>query len=149
MSHPPSDALARVLEEIDADASRVTGEQVVALVADYMARAARGEAPVSTSRSTRDLARRFDELVPASGASTRDVVDRIRRDVVDEANWLMHPMAMGHQVSAPLPIAAWMEALVGALNQSVAVAEMSPTVTPLEHRVVRWLCDLESVNGRS
>lgn len=142
MSHPPSDALARVLEEIDADANRGTGEQVAALVADYMARAARGEAPVSTPRSTRDLARRFDEPAPASGAPTRHVVDRIRRDVVDEANWLMHPMAMGHQVSAPLPIAAWMEALVGALNQSVAVAEMSPTVTPLEHRVVRWLCDL-------
>jgi L-2,4-diaminobutyrate decarboxylase len=49
---------------------------------------------------------------------------------------------MGHQVSAPLPAAVWTESLVGALNQSAAVWEMSPVGTIVENRVVRWMCDL-------
>ena len=31
--------------------------------------------------------------------------------------------------------------MISALNQSVAVEEMSPTLTSLEHRVIRWMCD--------
>jgi L-2,4-diaminobutyrate decarboxylase len=51
-------------------------------------------------------------------------------------------MAMGHQVSAPLPAAVWTESLIAALNQSLAIFEMSPTGTMLEHQVIRWMCDL-------
>ncbi len=50
-------------------------------------------------------------------------------------------MYMGHQVSFPLPTAVWTDAVISALNQSVAVEEMSPTLTSVEHRVVRWMCD--------
>ena len=50
-------------------------------------------------------------------------------------------MYMGHQVSFPLSTAVWTDALISALNQSVAVEEMSPTLTSVEHRVVRWMCD--------
>ena len=35
-----------------------------------------------------------------------------------------------------------MESVTAALNQSVAVFEMSPVGTVLEHRVVSWLCEL-------
>ena len=49
---------------------------------------------------------------------------------------------MGHQVSAPLPVAVWTEALTAALNQSGAVWEMSPVGTVIETQVVRWMCAL-------
>jgi L-2,4-diaminobutyrate decarboxylase len=49
---------------------------------------------------------------------------------------------MGHQVSAPLPVAVWTEALTAALNQSGAVWEMSPVGTIIETQVVRWMCEL-------
>src|SRR5690606_26891940 len=63
-------------------------------------------------------------------------------DVASDANHLLHPMAVGHQVSAPLPAAVWTEMIIGVLNQSVAVAEMSPTLTAVERRVIAWLTEL-------
>ena len=36
--------------------------------------------------------------------------------------------------AGPLPAAVWTESITGALNQSVAVWEMSPVFTVLEHR---------------
>jgi L-2,4-diaminobutyrate decarboxylase len=69
-------------------------------------------------------------------------VARLRDEVLPDCNRLYHPRYAGHQVSAPLPAAIWTESLTAALNQSLAVAEMSPTGTALEHRVVRWMCDL-------
>jgi L-2,4-diaminobutyrate decarboxylase len=61
---------------------------------------------------------------------------------MSDMNRLMHPMYVGHQVSAPLPAAVWMEPVIAAMNQSVAVAEMSPSITPLETQLIWWLCDL-------
>jgi L-2,4-diaminobutyrate decarboxylase len=48
-----------------------------------------------------------------------------------------------------LPAAIWTESLTAALNQSLAVAEMSPTGTALEHRVIRWMCDLVGYGAAS
>jgi hypothetical protein len=88
------------------------------------------------------MAGRFAEPLPAEGRPLAEVAARLARDVVEGANRLSHPMYMGHQVSAPLPAAVWAESVIAALNNSMAVAEMSPTGTPLERQVVRWLCDL-------
>jgi glutamate/tyrosine decarboxylase-like PLP-dependent enzyme len=77
------------------------------------------------------------------------VAARLARDVVADANRLCHPMYLGHQVSAPLPAAVWAEALVAALNQSVAVSEMSPTATAVEGQVVRWMADLAGFGPRA
>ena len=40
-----------------------------------------------------------------------------------------------------------MESVIGALNQSLAVWEMSPTATVIEHRVVSWLANLAGYGG--
>lgn len=138
----PDTALARVLAEVAADATDTVARRFASVAADYVARAARGDGAVSTPRPSAELARRFDEPMPAAGAALDLVLARLERDVLSDANRLVHPMAMGHQVSPPLPVAAWTDAVIAALNQSVAVAEMSPTATAVEHRVVRWLCDL-------
>jgi L-2,4-diaminobutyrate decarboxylase len=58
-------------------------------------------------------------------------------------------MYAGHQVSAPLPAAVWTEAVTAALNQSVAVSEMSPTATAVEQRVIRWMAELVGWDERS
>jgi L-2,4-diaminobutyrate decarboxylase len=136
-----ADVLARVLGEIDEDARAETAEAFVALAAQYIQRAASGDGAVSPARTRAELAHRFDEQVPTGGMSQDDLLQRLRGDIIADANRLMHPMYMGHQVSPPLPVAIWAECVIAALNQSVAVAEMSPTATAVEHRVVRWLCD--------
>jgi L-2,4-diaminobutyrate decarboxylase len=47
-----------------------------------------------------------------------------------------HPCAMAQQISAPLPLAALVESLVAALNQSIAVWEMSPAGTLVDRQVM-------------
>ena len=112
------------------------------LVVEHLASTRAGDGPVSTSLSSEQIAARFDEPLPLEGASLESVAGRLRDEVLADCNRLTHPRAVGHQVSAPLPAAIWTESIIGALNQSVAVAEMSPTATVLEHRVIRWMCDL-------
>jgi L-2,4-diaminobutyrate decarboxylase len=87
--------------------------------------------------------------MPMQGAPLAAVATRLRDEVIPDCNRLYHPRYAGHQVSAPLPAAIWTESVTAALNQSVAVAEMSPTATALEHRVIRWLCELVGYDERA
>ncbi len=143
MTQPSShiSTLDRVLGEIREDARAEVAQAFTGLAVEYFTAAGAGGAAVSSSRSTSELARRFEEPMPVGGAPHDYVIERLRREVIADANHLVHPMAMGHQVSPPLPVTVWTESLIAALNQSVAVAEMSPTATPVENRVVRWLCE--------
>ena len=138
-SDPLLESTLRALED---DMARETGGRFLDLVARYMAATREASGPVSTPLAAADIAERFDEPMPASGRSMRDVVSRLEHDIIPDVNALLHPMYMGHQVSAPLPAAVWAESLISALNQSVAVWEMSPVATVIEHRVMRWMCDL-------
>ncbi len=138
MTVPSDDILAT----IEADCDAAVGRAFVALAAEYFAQTRNRDSRVSTPHTPSGLAPRFDEPMPREGRSIDDVIARLRHDVLPDCNHLFHPRYVGHQVSAPLPAAVWMESLTAALNQSTAVFEMSPVGTVLEHRVVRWFCDL-------
>ena len=136
MSHHP------VLSDIERDASLEVAEAFARVVSRYLASTRDGAGPVSTPLTAEDLARRFDEPLPRDPQRVEDVLARLERDVLPDCNRLTHPRAMGHQVSAPLPVAVWTEALTAAVNQSGAVWEMSPVGTVIETQVIRWMCDL-------
>ncbi len=142
MSDAAPVALPDLLAELESDALAPAAEEVLAIAVDYLAETRGGEGPVSTPLSADELAQLFDEPLPRRGRPLSEVAGRLRREVVPASNRLFHPRAMGHQVSAPLPAAVWAEPLVAALNQSLAVFEMSPAGTAIENRVVRWMCDL-------
>ena len=133
-----------VIATLEGDASAHAAAQVIALATRYFEATRRGEGPVSSGRSPNEIAARFDGPMPEEGTDLATIVARIERDILADANRLAHPMYMGHQVSFPLSTAVWTDAVISALNQSVAVEEMSPTLTSLEHRVIRWMCDAVS-----
>ena len=126
----------------DDDATAAAGARFTALTARYLSDSYEGTGPVSTPLGVADIASRFDEPLPTDGSALADLISRIERDVLNDVNRLAHPMAMGHQVSPPLPAAIWADQLISAMNQSVAVWEMSPVITPLETRVIRWMTEL-------
>jgi glutamate/tyrosine decarboxylase-like PLP-dependent enzyme len=130
-----------VMRELERDAAPDAAAQVIALATSYFESTRRGEGPVSAGFPPNEVSARFDEPMPEDGRPLADIVERLERDVLAGANRLAHPMYMGHQVSFPLSTAVWTDAVISALNQSVAVEEMSPTLTSLEHRVIRWMCD--------
>jgi L-2,4-diaminobutyrate decarboxylase len=138
-----------ILAELEADTSLETGEKFAAVTARYFESTRRGEGQVSTPRSPEELARRFDEEFPVDGRSVTEIIERLERDVLADANKYYHPMYMGHQTSAPLPVGVWMESVIGALNQSLAVSEMSPTGTAIEHQVIKWLSKLAGYGERA
>ncbi|HJR67583.1 MAG TPA: pyridoxal-dependent decarboxylase [Gemmatimonadaceae bacterium] len=138
-----------ILNELAIDSRRDAGSLFTDLVCRYLEETRAEVGPVSTPLSVEEIARRFDEPLPREGRPLREVVDRIGRDVVRDANHLTHPMYMGHQVSAPLPAAIWAEPAISMLNNSLAVREMSPTLTAIEHRVVRWMTDLAGLGPRA
>jgi L-2,4-diaminobutyrate decarboxylase len=137
-SSGPPDILAMI--ERDCDAS--VGRAFVAVAADYFEQTRSRDGRVSTAHTPAGLSARFDEPLPRAGRSVESVIARLRSDVIPDCNRLFHPRYVGHQVSAPLPVAVWMESVISALNQSVAVFEMSPVGTVLEHRVISWMCAL-------
>lgn len=131
-----------ILSEIERDCGAEAAQAIVELAVEYLAETRDRDAQVSTPLTAARIAERFDEPLPREGRPLEEVVARLRNDVVPDCNHLYHPRYVGHQVSAPLPAAVWTDALVSALNQSVAVWEMSPVATVLEHRVMRWMSEL-------
>lgn len=140
---------AGVLAALEQDAGADVAALFTALAAEYLARTRTGEGAVSTARTPDEIAARFDEPLPRAGRAIEDVVARVRDEVIPDCNRLSHPRYAGHQVSAPLPAAIWSESVIGALNQSVAVWEMSPVATVLEDRVLRWMCELAGLGPRA
>jgi L-2,4-diaminobutyrate decarboxylase len=130
-----------VMRELDRDATMEAATQVIELATEYFEATRRGEGPVSSGALPNVRDARFDEPMPENGRPLAEIVARVRAEIMIDANRLAHPMYMGHQVSFPLSTAVWTDTVISALNQSVAVEEMSPTLTALEHRVVRWMGD--------
>ena len=131
-----------ILAELEADTSLEVGETFARVTARYFESTRPGDGQVSTPRTAEDLARRFDEEFPRDGRPVAEIIERLEREVLADANKYYHPMYMGHQTSAPLAVGVWMESVIGALNQSLAVAEMSPTGTAIEHQAIKWLSRL-------
>lgn len=134
--------MSSILDLLRADADAGVAHDFLRVATDYLASTERRDGAVSTARASAELYRRFDEPLPRAGRPVEAVLRRLRDDVVADANRLYHPRYVGHQVSAPLPASIWTEPLIAALNQSLAVAEMSPTATAVETRVIRWMTEL-------
>lgn len=133
---------ASLLGPLDDDASLRAGTQFATLVAAYLAETHAGTGRVSTAASPAELQARFATALPLEGRPLAEVLALLEREILPNATRLTHPMYMGHQVSAPLPAAIWVESLISALNNSTAVQEMAPAVTLIEHQLVRWFADL-------
>jgi L-2,4-diaminobutyrate decarboxylase len=67
--------------------------------------------------------------------------DLLRR-VLDDSNHLHHPHYVGHQVTAPLPLAAITDMVAGLLNNGMAVYEMGMAATAMERRLLQWMSGL-------
>jgi len=139
----------KILSEIEADAAQDVAEKFVGVAASYFAETRRRDDRVSTPLSPSEIARRFDEPLPRNGHSVDAIIERLRTQVIPDANHLWHPRYVGHQIAGPLPAAVWTESITAALNQSVAVFEMSPVGTVLEHQVIAWLCGLAGFSPES
>ncbi len=137
------------LSALEEDMSPEAGGLFVRLVSDYFEATRAGTGHVSTPRSAEELEGRFENALPREGRPLAEIVERLATDVMADANRLMHPMSLGHQVAAPLPAAVWTESLIGALNQSTAIWEMSPTAIVIETQLMRGFAAMIGWGGEA
>ncbi|MBO0932365.1 pyridoxal phosphate-dependent decarboxylase family protein [Fibrella aquatilis] len=118
------------------DLFRQQGHALVDLLADHLAQAESGTAPVLTyAEPDEQLAYwQADFAQPTNADPLPLLTNMIQRSI-----HLHNPAFMGHQVAPPLPLAALTGLLTGMLNQGQAVYEMGMTANALERIVTGWL----------
>ncbi len=134
--------LDELLEMIEEEMQPSAAEPYLRLAAQYLSVSRNGEQAKPVSMEPEALLNVVAAIPPEEGRTAAQVVEKIERELLPNSNWLYHPRCLGHQVSAPLPAAVWTEPIIGALNQSLAVWEMSPMATVLETRILRWMAAL-------
>jgi len=139
-SDAPLGLTASLGAAFDPEAFRGEGRRLVDLLADYLARAqAREGLPVLPAAEPAEALACWPAAFEPepSGVSPEALFAR----VVDGSNHLHHPRYVGHQVTAPLPLAALADLVAALLNNGMAVYEMGPVATAMERRVLRFLAD--------
>ncbi|MCP3099796.1 pyridoxal-dependent decarboxylase [Myxococcus sp. K15C18031901] len=132
-----TDFRARIAATYDADSFRREGHRLVDTLADYLARVEHGEGmPVLPWAAPAVNVDRFAASFPEQ--PTGDFAELMAR-VLSGSNHLHHPRYVGHQVSAPVPLAALCDAVSSLLNNGMAVYEMGPVSTAMERNVLRWM----------
>lgn len=127
---------ARAAAAYDPETFRREAHQLVETLADYLARAGRGDGPVLPWAAPAVNVDRFAAAFPEEPAG--GFADLIAR-VLSGSNHLHHPRYAGHQVTAPVPLAALCDAVSSLLDNGMAVYEMGPVSTAMERNVLRWM----------
>ncbi len=84
----------------------------------------------------------FDEPLPEEGMAFADLVQECRTKLFPNSMAIGSRRYFGMMNPAPLPVAAFAEALAAVMNQNAASWRHAPAATAIEKRLVRWLCRL-------
>ncbi len=124
-------------------------EQWQRLLSAHMRKMLRGDGPVLNWNSP-DIniaeAESWLDKSPAdstTAASRGDLAERltgILSQMLRSGQNLHHPHYIGHQVPASVPLAGLFDAVSSVTNQVMAIYEMGPWATAVEHALVRALC---------
>lgn len=121
-----------------AAALRELGHPWIDRLAVALSKAAERTVPVWPGGSAQEQTARFASSFPAEGGA--DLFELLER-VLAHSTQLHHPGFVGHQVTAPLPLAALGELTSALLNNGMAVGEMGPAATAIEEAVIGFLAD--------
>jgi L-2,4-diaminobutyrate decarboxylase len=131
-----TDFRERVAAAYDAETFRREGHRLVDTLAGYLGRTERGEGPVLPWAAPAVNVDRFAGAFPEE--PNGEFAD-LMAQVLSGSNHLHHPRYVGHQVTAPVPLAALCDAVSSLLNNGMAVYEMGPVATAMERNVLRWM----------
>lgn len=127
---------------------RAAGERLVAQLSSHLEQVESGQSPVLPWVNPADQVTAASEWMhqydfSESRLGNQDVsclVDRFAEIVqiaLDRGNHLHHPHYVGHQVPASVPLAGLFDAIGSVTNQVMAIYEMGPWATAVEHAVTQ------------
>lgn len=127
---------------------RDSGQAIVDMLAEYLAANLAGENKVLEWQPPQIADLHWQMPLPHQPAlSPAGFMDKLRHDILPGNLAIHHPRNLGHQVAAPLPIAALCDLVAALSNQAMAVYETGPTATMLERQAIRWLGELIGWQG--
>lgn len=139
------DARARIAAAYDPELLATAGQRLVTELAGHFQRVQTGQGKVLQWNDPNTLVREAALSLGSSPAmpptadgvelAAKRVVD-IARESLDRGQNLHHPRYVGHQVPAPVPLAAMFDLVGSITNQVMAIYEMGPWATAVEHAVV-------------
>lgn len=138
-----ADARARIAAAYDPNALEAAGQQLVVTLAEHLRDVQSGDtrvlnwnAPPTLVREARHRIDRIDGgFVSSTGAISTGISD-LARDCLAHGQNLHHPHYVGHQVPPPMPLAALFDLVGSVTNQAMAIYEMGPWATAVEHAVL-------------
>jgi L-2,4-diaminobutyrate decarboxylase len=148
MPLPPSNLAAarqRIAASYDPAALQAAGTSLLGTVADHLRRVESRDAnvlnwaePQTLIRTARHFLMNADQAgVCAKGSDEIAArVAEIARETLARGQNLHHPHYVGHQVPAPVPLAALFDFVGCVTNQVMAIYEMGPWATAVEHAVI-------------
>ena len=123
----------------DPEVFRGHGHRIVDALADHLAAAQDRRGAVLPWREPEAALRAWPgAFSPEGGADLHQLVER----VLAESHHLQDPRYVGHQCSAPLPLAALLGSVSDLLNNGSAVYEMGPVNTAMERSLIQWFSGL-------
>lgn len=114
---------------------RALGHRLIDLLAEHLEATGTRRDPVIRWQEPEAMLASVPPIDGRGGADPLAFAARLCRD----GNHLHDPRFVGHQVSAPLPLAALLETVTTLLNNSTAIYEMGPITSMAEQRVLEWL----------
>ncbi len=134
----------KIEELYNPDNFRKIGEEVISLLTDHLKSAYRKEVPVSNYQNPEIALKSWTEFMDSDAS----VVAFFKKVVADSIH-LHHPQYLGHQVSAPAPIAAFGGLISDLLNNGMAVYEMGGASSTLEKILCDTLCQEVGLGERA
>lgn len=136
-------ARARIVAAYDPAALAAAGESLVATLAEHFRNAQAGDAKALNWQNPAELVRHaacglaFPQRAnPTDHSELAARVSELARECLAHGQNLHHPHYVGHQVPASMPLAALFDFLGAATNQVMAIYEMGPWATAVEHALL-------------
>src|SRR5262249_33716818 len=90
---------------------------------------------IASARALLDAPSKTAEPATSPGAIAA-CVSQLAREALTRGQNLHHPHYVGHQVPAPVPLAALFDLIGSVTNQAMAIYEMGPWATAVEHAII-------------
>ena len=123
------------------DAASIEWQRVLS---SHMQRVSGGNAPVlnwvDPQTAIRDAESWLTRSVTDADSPLTERLSAILQKMLSSGQNLHHPHYIGHQVPASVPLAGLFDAVSSITNQVMAIYEMGPWATAVEHALVRALC---------
>lgn len=145
---PTNDLIAartRIATAYDPAILQAAGTRLVATLSEHFRRVETRDAKVLNWSEPAALvaeagrwleARQLDEATATTSESVSSGIAKLARESLARGQNLHHPHYVGHQVPAPMPLAALFDLVGSITNQCMAIYEMGPWATAVEHAVV-------------